>query len=343
MHEWRIGTAVRRLSMIATAIALVLVAVLPGVASAKKHASNASSVVGAMYAETNNGTANQLLAFDRYGNGSLKLRQAVNTGGKGGLQPEPGCTPPGGCPLLDAQGEVQVTANGKLVFAVNAGSNTISSFRAEKKSLKLVAQVPSGGVFPNSITIHEHVLYVLNTNSKNIAGFRFTDGGKLTPIPGSSQPLTAEAAPLSRQIGFDNTGNVLVVSLLTDAAFDTFTVTNGVAGPATAHPSASPEPFAFSFDPVKNTMVAAEVVNDQDFNQASNGSSYSVSKSGALTHIATESTHGYAAFIDADSFIDHHLLVEATKNVDGFRFSTFYYKDRGGKYQSQKGIVLPKL
>jgi len=40
---------------------------------------------------------------------------------------------------------------------------------------------------------------------------------------------------------------------------------------------------------------------------------------------------GYAAFIDVDSFIDHHLLVEATKNVDGFRFSTFYYKDRGGK------------
>lgn len=42
---------------------------------------------------------------------------------------------------------------------------------------------------------------------------------------------------------------------------------------------------------------------------------------------------GYAAFIDVDSFIDHHLLVEATKNVDGFRFSTFYYKDRGGKIQ----------
>ncbi len=42
-------------------------------------------------------------------------------------------------------------------------------------------------------------------------------------------------------------------------------------------------------------------------------------------------TNGYAAFIDVDSFIDHHLLVESTKNVDGFRFSTFYYKDRGGK------------
>ncbi len=40
---------------------------------------------------------------------------------------------------------------------------------------------------------------------------------------------------------------------------------------------------------------------------------------------------GYSAFIDADAFIDYHLLVELTKNVDGFRFSTFFHKDRGGK------------
>jgi hypothetical protein len=40
---------------------------------------------------------------------------------------------------------------------------------------------------------------------------------------------------------------------------------------------------------------------------------------------------GYAAYIDPDSFIDHHLLVEFSKNIDGFRFSTFYYKDRGGR------------
>ncbi len=41
--------------------------------------------------------------------------------------------------------------------------------------------------------------------------------------------------------------------------------------------------------------------------------------------------NGYAAFIDADSFIDQHLLIEVTKNIDGFRFSTFFYKERGGK------------
>ena len=40
---------------------------------------------------------------------------------------------------------------------------------------------------------------------------------------------------------------------------------------------------------------------------------------------------GYGAFIDAGSFIDYHLIVELTKNVDGFRFSTFFQKDRGNK------------
>jgi hypothetical protein len=43
---------------------------------------------------------------------------------------------------------------------------------------------------------------------------------------------------------------------------------------------------------------------------------------------------GYAAFIDADSFIDYHLIVESTKNVDGFRFSVFFHKDRGEKIKA---------
>lgn len=46
-------------------------------------------------------------------------------------------------------------------------------------------------------------------------------------------------------------------------------------------------------------------------------------------------TNGYAAYLDAASFIDHHLLVELTKNIDGFRFSTYYSKDRGGKLKME--------
>lgn len=40
---------------------------------------------------------------------------------------------------------------------------------------------------------------------------------------------------------------------------------------------------------------------------------------------------GYARYIDANSFVDHHILVEMARNVDGFVLSTFLYKDRGGK------------
>ncbi|MFH1715910.1 MAG: CotH kinase family protein, partial [Planctomycetota bacterium] len=45
----------------------------------------------------------------------------------------------------------------------------------------------------------------------------------------------------------------------------------------------------------------------------------------------TDPAEGYAKYIDVDSFIDHHILVELTKNIDGFRISTFMFKDRGGK------------
>jgi hypothetical protein len=41
--------------------------------------------------------------------------------------------------------------------------------------------------------------------------------------------------------------------------------------------------------------------------------------------------NGYAKFIDVGSFIDLHILVELTKNIDGFRLSTYMHKDRGGK------------
>jgi hypothetical protein len=46
-------------------------------------------------------------------------------------------------------------------------------------------------------------------------------------------------------------------------------------------------------------------------------------------------SRGYAAYIDVDSFIDQHWIVEMTKNVDGIRFSNFLHKDRGGKLKME--------
>lgn len=35
--------------------------------------------------------------------------------------------------------------------------------------------------------------------------------------------------------------------------------------------------------------------------------------------------------MDQESFVDHHLITETFKEMDGYRLSTFMYKDRGGK------------
>jgi CotH kinase protein len=40
---------------------------------------------------------------------------------------------------------------------------------------------------------------------------------------------------------------------------------------------------------------------------------------------------GYQKVIDIDSFVDYFLLTELTRNVDGYRLSTYFYKDKDSK------------
>tara|TARA_B100000902_G_C27202779_1_gene859970 strand:- start:38 stop:1252 length:1215 start_codon:yes stop_codon:yes gene_type:complete len=47
-----------------------------------------------------------------------------------------------------------------------------------------------------------------------------------------------------------------------------------------------------------------------------------------------DSLIGYSKYIDVESFIDLYIINELSKNIDGYRFSTYMYKDRddnGGK------------
>ena len=41
--------------------------------------------------------------------------------------------------------------------------------------------------------------------------------------------------------------------------------------------------------------------------------------------------NGYSKYIDVDSFVDFFILSEIAKNVDAYRLSTFFYKDRDSK------------
>ncbi len=45
----------------------------------------------------------------------------------------------------------------------------------------------------------------------------------------------------------------------------------------------------------------------------------------------TDPAKGFRKFVDEDSFIDYLLLTEICKNVDGYRLSAYFYKDRDSK------------
>ncbi len=300
----------KRWSLLGLMAAVAVAAIaLPGTASAKSPSKSKAKVVGRVYSETNSPKRNQVLIFNRYSNGHLKFLTAVATGGKGGQQLQPGCAPT--CPFLDTQGEVAQTSGGKLVFAVNAGSNTVSSFRATVSGLKLVSVKPSGGKFPNSLTVHGSWLYVLDSGifpmpgppvPGNIAGLKFDAAGHLTPISGSIRPLTPTVPGLARQVGFNNNGKLLVVSLLGDPtlatpvatdSIDTFHISaSGAASAATPHDATTPFPFGFAFDP-KDRLIMSQVTS-LTVPGAGDTASYNVAPSGALTPISTVASKGTA-------------------------------------------------
>ncbi len=227
-------------------------------------AANAATKVGELYTQSNDPTDNMLLAFDRFTDGTIAPAGSFSTGGSGEGSWAPGCSPhpfSDTCAITDSQGSVATTVAGGTVFVANAGSNTISSFRVSPtRGPSFVAQIPSGGDFPQSLTIHGNELYVLNEHSNNIVGFKFTSSGRMTKIPGSSQNLVTTASvespgAVGAEVGFSLTGSTLVVTERATSLIDTFPVKHGVAQPPIANTSAEPTPFGFTFDAFNHLLV----------------------------------------------------------------------------------------
>ena len=243
---------------------------------------------GAVYAQTNDPAGNHIVVYRRAADGTITERARVATGGAGAPM-----TPPFGFPIVDSQGSIELTKNGRLLFAVNAGDDTVSSFRVKGKSLRLVDRKPSGGDLPVSLDSRRKLLYVVNSISGDISGLRFTKRGRMTPIPGSTEALSpagANSAPA--QIGFASKRRVLTVTLRGPQMLNTFRVArDGTPGPAVASPSDSPSPFGFEYQRAGNLIVsnAGQTGNPPDPTNPANfhgsATSYRLAGSGALTPI----------------------------------------------------------
>jgi 6-phosphogluconolactonase len=305
--------AMRRARLVGVSLAAAAL-VVPWVADAasKSGTKSAKGSAGWVVTATNNPKGNAVWVYKRAANGKLTQVGSVPTGGKG-IASEP----PFGFPIVDSSGSINTTPDGKLVFVVNAGSNSVTSFRVTSSGLHRVSVAPTHGKLPISVASSGNLLYVVNEISKNIYGWTFTPSGVLHPIAGSNQKLTAvtpkgkkDKVGVAAAIGFTSNGKVVAVTQRGlprhYGEINTFVLKpGGAAGPAQAFATKGVEnPFGFSavskYLLVSNAGFVATpsgaMPNPADFTQFTGTvATYKVSNSGKVSFVSNAASGGRAA------------------------------------------------
>ena len=249
---FRIGSAVAL-----SAAALAALAGLAGPASAASTNSDegASRVV---FVQTDNTAGNQVVAYHRASDGTLTLAGTYDTGGLGGKLT--------GAVVDDlaSQGSLTYDPGHGLLYAVNAGSNTVTVFAASGDRLSRLQVIGSHSSFPVSVTVHGNLVYVLNAlNGGSVQGYAVTDG-RLRYIEGSGRQLHLPAATpqfttTPGQVAFSPDGSQLIVTTKANGDnIDVFGV--GEDGTLSASPvvnnDANEVPFGIVFDPAGDLVIA---------------------------------------------------------------------------------------
>lgn len=242
---------------------IALVAAVPGALAALGRAGSGERLRqvgnrGAVYVQTNTEPQNFVQVYFRRADGWLTRGPRVRTGGSGSAT-----SPPLGFPFVDTQGAVALDDTADLLFAVNAGSNTVSSFIVTPTGLVRADQVSARGVFPASVAVTRrgpgrNLLYVLNELSKTVSGYTVDSGGKMTPIPNGVEQVSGG---FSAQVGFDTSGRVLTVANRSNNTISTFTVRpNGRLGEEIVTPGQGGFPFGFDYTRRSHLIVATSTI-----------------------------------------------------------------------------------
>jgi 6-phosphogluconolactonase len=237
-------------------------------------AGSAMASDGAVYTQTNSPTGNAVHRLDRGPDGSLTPVASYRTGGAG-----TGAS-------LSSQGAVALSDDGRVVVAVDAGSNDIASFHVGRRGhLTLVDRQPSGGVTPDSVDIADGSVYVLNSGgTPNVTGFDVDGSGRLRAH--STANLTAGAAGAA-QVSVAPGGRDLVVTERLSNRIETLPLRFGRIGAPVVTASSGAVPFGFAFSP-RGDLIASEA-------GASTVSSYRLAGNGAARVITAALPVGQGA------------------------------------------------
>src|SRR5579864_4167153 len=261
-----------------------LALVLSGSTAAASNDDHAAGVVGHVYVNDNTAGTNTIGAFDRHADGTLTpmVGSPFSAGGAGtGV-------------ITGSQGALQVTADGRFLLAVDAGSSQISVLQIDSSGAPHLVGSPvaSGGIEPVSIAVHDDLVYVANegngTSGSNYTGFTLSSAGVLSPLSGSTVPLPATAAP--GDVLFNSTGTHLAgteVGPATGPSFiDSFDVGSDgrlTAAPGSPFPAQAVGPFGSEFRPTNPSELY--VSNAHGGPNVGSVSAYAVAGNGVLDPI----------------------------------------------------------
>lgn len=232
----------------------------PVQANSEPPAANHSS--SALFVQTDGLAGNAVVAYDRAADGSLHQAGTYPTGGLGGALT--------GSVVDHLASQGSLVYDRGLLYAVNAGSNTVTVFVVRGDRLIRLEVLPSGGSFPVSVTTHGGLVYVLNARAGGAVQGYVRIGDFLLRIPPWNRPLgldptqTPEFTHTPGQVAFTPDGSQLVVTTKGNgSAIDVFAVDRlgGLSQTPVVTPEPGAVPFAVTFDAGGHLVVAEAGTN----------------------------------------------------------------------------------
>lgn len=300
------------------------------------HGINGRIPIGMVYTMTNESPTNRIVAFSRFEDGNVVFLDTFETGGSG--------TGAAVVDPLSSQGSLILSRGNCFLFAVNAGSDSISSFRVlPNGALRLMDVESSNGEMPNSLAVHGNRLYVTNVGNAtlnihaNITGFTVSRDGELTPIPGSTENLSTNN-PQPTCVVFSPDGSQLVVSEKNTNRLSVFNVSaNGTLTGPIVNSSSGAAPFGSAFLS-SGPLLVTEAAN-------SALSSYDVNPNGTIDVISASVLNGQVATCWVS--ISHNEEFAYTSNAGSGTISIYRIFDSGAlllagiAYSTRRQIAAP--
>ncbi|MEO6136733.1 MAG: beta-propeller fold lactonase family protein [Ginsengibacter sp.] len=276
-----------------------------------------------LYTESNENAGNNIMVYSINYNGSLQWNSNTASGGMGTGAP------------LGSQGALTISKDHKWLFAVNASSNTVSSFSIhDDGSLMLVCTKKSWGKTPVSVSNYHNMLYVLNRGSDNIHGFWVGNDGMLSDIDGSTKPLSGMGVD-APQISFTPDGDFIVVPEKATNMIGTFKLMNdGTTSHGIFNPSVGHTPFGFEFARNKFMIISNAEMGAAG---AGTGTSYTIWPNGKIKDVNGARPNYQAA--PCWVAVTMHGRFAYMTNTATNNISSYYVAPWGGLYLAESSAA----